>query len=424
VYDAVLWELAPDHLPDRQRVASLAKRLPVVSYSLANGRQVLALSRRLGFTAHLRAPLSPRDVSGQLARAKPVDLLEGVRAALVTLRPRLEGRAALADIVSAVGTTLEPRKIADALLDRVSGWFPSQHWAVITIHESGELATIVDRGVSALFEGELEPAVRWLIDRGEEFASANLAEERRIRTSRPVSALALPLTCRNRTIGIVLTAEPGASTGEIRWGPRLRAALRAILEPPAYALDHAIRYQRAQALSVTDDLTRLYNSRYLDQVLRRETKRASRNGRPLSLLFLDMDGFKSVNDRYGHLAGSRALVEAADVVRTSARETDICARFGGDEFAVVLPDTGGEGAYAVGERVRERLAAHLFLAQDGMTARLTASIGVATLPDVAASAEELLRAADKAMYRVKNGGKNGLHVAAEEDSSVSSEERS
>ncbi len=182
-------------------------------------------------------------------------------------------------------------------------------------------------------------------------------------------------------------------------------------------------FQRTQALSVTDDLTQLYNSRYLNQVLRRETKRASRSGRPLSLLFMDLDGFKSINDSHGHLFGSRALVEAADVVRKTARETDVCARFGGDEFAVVLPDTGGEGAYAVGERIRERIAAHPFLAEDGLRIRLTASVGVATLPDVAASAEELLKAADQAMYRVKDAGKNGILVAFADGMVVSSEDR-
>jgi diguanylate cyclase (GGDEF)-like protein len=187
------------------------------------------------------------------------------------------------------------------------------------------------------------------------------------------------------------------------------SALRRALEPGGIALDNAIVVQRAEALSVTDDLTQLYNSRYMSQVLRRETKRASRSGRPLSLLFIDLDGFKSINDNYGHLYGSRALVEAGALIRQCARETDVVARFGGDEFALILPDTGSEGAASVGERIRDRVNAHKFL--QGLDIHLTVSVGVATLPDVAASAEGLIQAADEAMYHVKERGKNGIYIA-------------
>jgi diguanylate cyclase (GGDEF)-like protein len=196
-----------------------------------------------------------------------------------------------------------------------------------------------------------------------------------------------------------------------RFAPSTLTALLAAIEPGAIAIENALRVQRAEALSVTDDLTQLYNSRYLSQVLRRETKRASRSGRPLSLLFVDLDGFKSINDTHGHLFGSRALVEAASVIRASARETDMVARFGGDEFALILPDTGSDGALAVGERVRDRIAAFSFLQGDGLDIRLTASVGVATLPDVAASADGLIQEADQAMYWVKDHGKNGIYVA-------------
>jgi diguanylate cyclase (GGDEF)-like protein len=196
--------------------------------------------------------------------------------------------------------------------------------------------------------------------------------------------------------------EPSLAAGTL-------AALRRALEPGGIALDNAIHVQRAEALSVTDDLTQLYNSRYLTQVLRRETKRASRSGRPLSLLFIDLDGFKAINDTYGHLYGSRALVEAGELIRQCARETDVVARFGGDEFALVLPDTGSEGAAAVGERIRDRVNAHAFL--QGLDIHLTVSVGVATLPDVAASADGLVQAADEAMYHVKEHGKNGIYIA-------------
>jgi diguanylate cyclase (GGDEF)-like protein len=252
---------------------------------------------------------------------------------------------------------------------------------------------------------------KWVMQRGGEFASADLRHDSRITDPGIGTVLAFPLGSRGKRIGALIGLDVQPSSREPKMAATVLRAVRILLEPAATALDNALLLKRAEALSVTDDLTHLYNSRYLNLVLRRETKRASRSGRPLSLLFIDLDGFKAINDTHGHLYGSRALVEAAAVVRGSARETDVVARFGGDEFAVILPDTGGEGAYAVGERVRQRIAEHKFLADDALDIHLTASVGVATLPDVAASPEELIEAADQAMYRVKESGKNNIQAA-------------
>jgi two-component system cell cycle response regulator len=255
-----------------------------------------------------------------------------------------------------------------------------------------------------------------VIRTGEVFSSADVRGDRRLiraDAAVAVAAVGLPLESRGGVIGALVAIDRVAAAREPRFERASLNVVKAALEPAAIALDNAVRMQRAEALSVTDDLTQLYNSRYLAQVLRRETKRATRSGRPLSLLFIDLDGFKSINDTHGHLFGSRALVEAATVIRGSARETDVVARFGGDEFALVLPDTGADGAYAVGERIRDRIADHIFLTGEGLTIRLTASVGVATLPDVAISADELVHAADAAMYVVKARGKNGIQAATE-----------
>jgi diguanylate cyclase (GGDEF)-like protein len=341
------------------------------------------------------------------------DLAEKVRALQAPLGRSLARAEALAELIRAVNASLDPERVAEAIVTRVSEWIPAAGWLVLASGFDGRPHGLAARALTAAQEAAAHGVGGWVIRTGEVFSAADVSADRRVSVQDGAAAavVALPLECRGRTIGAVVGIDRIVARREPRFAAATLAAMQAALEPGGIALDNALRVQRAEALSVTDDLTHLYNSRYLSQVLRRETKRASRSGRPLSLLFVDLDGFKSINDTHGHLYGSRALVEAAAVIRASARETDMVARFGGDEFALILPDTGSEGATAVGERLRARVAAHSFLQGDGLSIPLTVSVGVATLPDVAASAEGLIQAADEAMYWVKDHGKNGIHVA-------------
>lgn len=340
------------------------------------------------------------------------DLAARLRTSERRLRTRVERRDALIDVVRAVNATLEPPKIADAILDHAAAWIPASGWALAATDLSGSFSVLANRGLIPEMGPAVDAVATWVMNRGQDLMASELKRDARVRTAFAGAVVAFPLICRGRRIGALIGLDRLPASRDPRLTPGLLRAVRQLLEPASISLDNALRLKRAEELSVTDDLTQLYNSRYLNQVLRRETKRASRSGRPLSLLFLDLDGFKSINDTHGHLFGSRALVEAAAVIRGSARETDVVARFGGDEFALILPDTGAEGAFAVGERARDRVAECTFLAGDGLNIHLTASVGVATLPDVAASAEELVQAADKAMYRVKDSGKNGIQAAA------------
>lgn len=348
------------------------------------------------------------------------DFASRLKGRLATLRADIERRDAIIEAVREANATLDPLKVASWLVNQANEWMPAPCWAVVAHDVSGQAAVIADAGLSPSMGPALWSAANWVLRHSAEFSAADLLKDSRAGHGATGTVIAFPLTCRHRTVGVLVGLDPEPSASAPSLGPSVVLTLRTLLEPAAIALDNALTLQKAEALSVTDDLTRLYNSRFLNLVLRREAKRASRSGRPLSVLFIDMDGFKSVNDKHGHLAGSKALVEAAALIRGSARETDVVARFGGDEFSVILPDTGREGAVSVAERVRDRIRAFEFLASDGLTVRLTASIGIATLPDVAGSAEELLRAADTAMYRVKDAGKDGIHIAQEDD--VSSKE--
>ena len=254
----------------------------------------------------------------------------------------------------AVSASSDPETIAMTLIDLASAWIPATSWGVVTSDLSGQLSILAERRIEIDQRRALVAVANQLSSGRLLYASADLSTGPGVGLPYRASAIGLALVSRARWVGALVALDGMPSADDPKLGRQVAAALERLLEPAAIVLDNALALKRAELLSVTDDLTQLYNSRYLSQVLHRETKRASRSARPLSLLFIDLDGFKLVNDAYGHLCGSRTLVEVAAVIKGSARETDVVARFGGDEFALVLPDTGGEGAFAVGERIRER----------------------------------------------------------------------
>lgn len=223
--------------------------------------------------------------------------------------------------------------------------------------------------------------------------------------------LAVPLVGGDRVVGVVELVREGAHARAFT--AQEASLLSALAVPVSAALANSARIAEAERLSLTDDLTKLHNARFLRQYLTAEIKRARRYGSIVAALFLDLDDFKEVNDRHGHLVGSHVLMEMATVILTGVRDTDVVVRYGGDEFVVILPETSVEMAARVAERIREKIAEHTFTGGRRLRLRITASFGVACFPAHAQSPQQLIAGADAAMYEAKAARKNCVRFASE-----------
>jgi len=177
------------------------------------------------------------------------------------------------------------------------------------------------------------------------------------------------------------------------------------------ALKNAQIYQRTQELTITDDHSRLYNFRFLEITLEKYMDNARRYNRHLSLVFIDLDNLKSVNDSYGHLMGSKVLSEIADLILPNIRTADLAVRYGGDEFVIMLPETNSHGALILAERLRRKFEEHVFLQGENLNVKITGSFGVATYPYHAMTKKGLLKADDSAMYEAKRMSRNRVCVS-------------
>ncbi len=168
-----------------------------------------------------------------------------------------------------------------------------------------------------------------------------------------------------------------------------------------------------EELAFTDQLTRLRNADYLIHILKAEVARCARYGRSVAVAFLDIDWFKRVNDIHGHLTGSRVLCEFADLLRTNVRASDSAVRYGGDEFVLVLTETGEKAALELAERLRDKIEQHVFGQELGKSIRFTVSLGVAVYPQHGTKADDLIHQADLAMYVAKHNAKNCVKLAVQ-----------
>jgi diguanylate cyclase (GGDEF)-like protein len=175
------------------------------------------------------------------------------------------------------------------------------------------------------------------------------------------------------------------------------------------AIENAQLYEHALELAFTDGLTGLYNRRYIMDQIEREFIRAQRSKAPLSLIMVDLDGLKKINDRFGHHVGDSFLKEVARIVKVNTRASDVAARWGGDEFMLLAPGTDSKGANKIAERIRAQVERYT-IKLEGEEVGITISAGIVSYPTHASAVLELVKKADEAMYSAKRGGKNRSSV--------------
>ena len=215
--------------------------------------------------------------------------------------------------------------------------------------------------------------------------------------------LEVPITYHNKNMGKLIVEDD--TLGRI-WESEEILMVKTISDQLAVAISHARLFRQMERQAITDPLTGLFNHRYFQMSLEREIRFADRSGDPLSLILLDLDDLKKINDAHGHLIGDAALMHISRIMKQTVREIDVCARYGGDEFVIILPRTSREAAVGVAERLREAIAAKPL----PKVGEVTVSIGIASYPVSASTRTELIEKADQAMFQAKDTGKNRVRV--------------
>ena len=237
-----------------------------------------------------------------------------------------------------------------------------------------------------------------------------LSSEQSFAADRSAGMIVLPLQAQHDLVGVIRVALGAHDLFDHDAAANVTRYLRSV----ASVLSNIYQLTRSRDLAMRDDLTKAYNRRFFESYLDEEIERAKRYSATCSIIFLDLDDLKTVNNAHGHLAGSRTLQEVAKRILAAVRGIDKVVRFGGDEFCIILPQTDQEQAIAVAHRVRGAMTSAPFHLSDNIEISISASFGIATYPTHGVTKDDLIRQADTAMYRVKSTTKNAVGVATGE----------
>jgi diguanylate cyclase (GGDEF)-like protein len=324
------------------------------------------------------------------------------------------------DVAKTLTSSLDLDSILQTIMEKMAEYFRPDTWSLLMVDEARDelyFAIAVGDKAEALKDVRLkvgEGIAGWVAKNGEarivpdvhnDPVFASRVDETTQWETR--SVICVPLRSKLRVLGVIqlVNVEMSKFTQ-----PEL-FFLQALCDYAAIAIENARWVEKIQELTITDDCTGLYNARHLYKTLETEVYRSSRFGYEFSILFIDLDHFKAVNDTHGHLIGSKLLAEIGYLIKAQLRLIDFAFRYGGDEFVVLLPQTSKDQALVVAKRLREALRDSTFCRDEGLNLNIRASIGLATYPHDARTAHDVIRQADGMMYMVKNSTRDNIGIA-------------
>jgi diguanylate cyclase (GGDEF)-like protein len=315
----------------------------------------------------------------------------------------------------ALASAGDSQEILRTMMAKIGGFYRPLKLSLLLLDEGPqELYPVVDPGSLAEEQGARlklgEGIAGWVAKHGEPILVEDADSDPRFRDPLPDglagrgSVLCVPIKGREAVLGVIRLAS--GPTGD-RLSKEEIPTLTVLADYIAIALEHA-------RLTIADHCTGLFNARHLSYVLEAEIYRSTRFGHEFSVVFMDLDDFKKVNDAYGHLLGSKFLRMVGDLIKAQLRVIDSAFRYGGDEFVLLLPHTSKPNALVMVRRLREALNSGEFSLEKGRNLKMTASYGVASFPADARTAQDLLRLADEALYRVKSTTRDDIAVAGDD----------
>jgi diguanylate cyclase (GGDEF)-like protein len=324
------------------------------------------------------------------------------------------------DVAKALTSSLDLDSILQTIMEKMAEYFRPDTWSLLMVDEERDelyFAIAVGSASEALKNVRLkvgEGIAGHVAKHGERLVVPDVMNDPRF-TKRidemtkweTHSIICFPVRSRLRVLGVIQLVNVDMQ----HFGDQEIFFLQSLCDYAAIAIENAHAVEKIQELTITDDCTGLYNARHLYKTLETEVYRSSRFNYEFTVVFIDLDHFKQVNDTHGHLIGSKLLAEIGYLIKAQLRLIDYAFRYGGDEFVVLLPQTGKDSALVVAKRLRDSLRTSMFCKEEGLNLNVRASMGVATYPHDAKTPHDIIRQADEMMYLVKNTSRDNIGIA-------------